>query len=86
MAAAGGGSGPVPRIDLDRQTCHSFDQASSREWLLGNGIGGYAAGTVSGAATRRYHGLLIAALADPVPRRTRTAGGLSRPVLRAERP
>ena len=74
MAAAGGGSGQVPRIDLDRQTCHSFDQASSREWLLSNGIGGFAAGTVSGAATRRYHGLLIAALAPPLGRTLFLAG------------
>ena len=74
MAAAGGGSIQVPRIDLDRQICHSFDQASSREWLLGNGIGGYAAGTVSGAATRRYHGLLVAALAPPLGRTLLLAG------------
>ena len=74
MAAAGGGSGQVPRIDLDRQVCHSFEQASSREWLLGNGIGGYAAGTVSGAATRRYHGLLIAALSPPLGRTLLLAG------------
>jgi predicted glycogen debranching enzyme len=37
----------------------------NHEWLLTNGRGGYASGTVAGAATRRYHGLLIAALADP---------------------
>src|SRR5215212_6624744 len=37
----------------------------AREWLVTNGLGGYASGTVSGAATRRYHGLLIAA--HPVP-------------------
>ena len=33
----------------------------NREWLVTNGLGGYASGTVSGAITRRYHGLLIAA-------------------------
>ncbi|MGE5680930.1 MAG: amylo-alpha-1,6-glucosidase [Bacillota bacterium] len=37
----------------------------TREWLVTNGLGGYASGTVSGAVTRRYHGILIAAL--PVP-------------------
>ncbi|PYI89915.1 MAG: glycogen debranching protein, partial [Verrucomicrobia bacterium] len=37
----------------------------SREWLVTNGLGGYASGTVSGAITRRYHGLLIAALPAP---------------------
>ena len=35
------------------------------EWLVTNGLGGYASGTVSGAITRRYHGLLIAALPNP---------------------
>jgi predicted glycogen debranching enzyme len=37
----------------------------TREWLVTNGLGGYASGTVSGVITRRYHGILIAAL--PVP-------------------
>ncbi len=37
----------------------------NREWLVTNGLGGYASGTVSGAVTRRYHGLLIAALPAP---------------------
>jgi len=40
----------------------------SREWLVTNGLGGYASGTLSGAATRRYHGLLIAALPGPLGR------------------
>ena len=39
-----------------------------REWLVTNGLGGYASGTVSGAATRRYHGLLVAALPAPLGR------------------
>jgi predicted glycogen debranching enzyme len=37
----------------------------SREWLVTNGLGGYASGTIAGVATRRYHGLLIAALPAP---------------------
>ena len=41
----------------------------SREWLVTNGLGGYASGTVAGAATRRYHSLLIAALPAPLGRR-----------------
>src|SRR5258708_831654 len=41
----------------------------SREWLVTNGLGGYASGTVAGACTRRYHGLLIAALPAPLGRR-----------------
>jgi predicted glycogen debranching enzyme len=40
----------------------------NREWLVTNGLGGYASGTVSGAVTRRYHGLLIAALSAPFGR------------------
>lgn len=42
-----------------------LDDLLEREWLVTNGLGGYASGTVSGVATRRYHGLLIAA--HPVP-------------------
>ena len=37
----------------------------SREWLVTNGLGGYASGTVSGSPTRRFHGILIAALPTP---------------------
>jgi hypothetical protein len=40
----------------------------AREWLVTNGLGGYASGTISGVVTRRYHGLLIAALPDPFGR------------------
>ena len=40
----------------------------TREWLVTNGLGGYASGTVSGVVTRRYHGLLIAALRAPLGR------------------
>ena len=41
---------------------------ATREWLVTNGLGGYASGTVSGVVTRRYHGLLIAALPAPYGR------------------
>jgi predicted glycogen debranching enzyme len=40
----------------------------AREWLVTNGLGGYASGTVCGVPTRRYHGLLIAALPSPLGR------------------
>ncbi len=46
----------------------SRDVLLTREWLVTNGLGGYASGTVSGAVTRRYHGLLIAALPGPLGR------------------
>jgi predicted glycogen debranching enzyme len=39
-----------------------------REWIVTNGLGGYASGTISGAVTRRYHGMLIAALPAPLGR------------------
>src|SRR3989440_2169865 len=39
-----------------------------REWLVTNGLSGYASGTIAGAATRRYHGLLIAAMPAPLGR------------------
>ncbi|HBY07246.1 MAG TPA: glycogen debranching protein [Chloroflexi bacterium] len=55
-------------IAFDRSICNQLSEAESREWLVTNGLGGYAAGTISGIATRRYHGLLIAALNPPVER------------------
>ena len=53
---------------LGREICGELDQALRREWLVTNGIGGYAAGTLAGCQTRRYHGLLVAATAPPVGR------------------
>lgn len=44
------------------------EQLLSSEWLVTNGLGGYASGTIIGPATRRYHGLLIAALPAPFGR------------------
>ncbi len=44
------------------------DPHLQKEWLVTNGLGGYASGTVTGAITRRYHGLLIAALPNPLGR------------------
>jgi predicted glycogen debranching enzyme len=43
-------------------------ELSWKEWLVTNGLGGYASGTISGAITRRYHGLLIAGLPTPFGR------------------
>src|SRR5207248_6838045 len=44
------------------------EELLTREWLVTNGLGGYASGTIGGAVTRRYHGLLIAALPAPLGR------------------
>ncbi|MBJ6728015.1 amylo-alpha-1,6-glucosidase [Geomesophilobacter sediminis] len=43
-------------------------ELQDREWLVTNGLGGYASGTLNGVPTRRYHGLLIAAFPPPVGR------------------
>jgi len=55
-------------VAFGREICGSLEIAEQREWLVTNGIGGYASGTVSGNLTRRYHGLLVAALNPPVGR------------------
>jgi predicted glycogen debranching enzyme len=55
-------------IDFGREICCDLASAESREWLVTNGIGGYAFGTVAGHQTRSYHGLLVAALKPPLGR------------------
>ncbi|HZU67634.1 MAG TPA: amylo-alpha-1,6-glucosidase [Ktedonobacteraceae bacterium] len=51
-------------IILDRSICCDFNETISREWLITNGLGGYAAGTVAGTLARMQHGLLVAPLHD----------------------
>lgn len=53
---------------LGREVCNNLELATSREWLVTNGIGGYASGTIAGVLTRCYHGVLVAALKPPVAR------------------
>jgi len=48
-----------------RQLCGDLDAASGREWLVADGLGGFAMGTVGGLRTRRYHGLLVVATKPP---------------------
>jgi predicted glycogen debranching enzyme len=71
-AAAGGVLGPpstqVPHLTLGRDICGDWHAAIAREWLVTNGLGGYACGTVAGANTRRYHGFLLASLQPPALR------------------
>lgn len=55
-------------IELGKELVSNFASASTREWLETNGTGGYASATVSGANTRRYHGLLVAATKPPLGR------------------
>ncbi len=49
------------QIGFGRQLCGTLPESSVREWLVTDGLGGYAMGTVAGLRTRRYHGLLIVA-------------------------
>src|SRR5215472_8421878 len=58
----------VRRIDLTRARGLEAQELLRREWLVTNGLGGYASGTISGAVSWRYHGLLIAALPSPLGR------------------
>jgi predicted glycogen debranching enzyme len=55
-------------VQFGRDICGDLAAAERREWLVTNGLGGYASGTLSGALTRHYHGLLVAALKPPVQR------------------
>ena len=58
----------MERIGFGREVTSHLETALTREWLVSNGIGGYAMGTVAGANTRRYHGMLVAALRPPLGR------------------
>src|SRR5579883_1190801 len=49
-------------ITFERALCCNLDETISREWLITNGRGGYAAGTIAGALTRMQQGLLVAVL------------------------
>lgn len=53
---------------LGRSLCGNHLRAMEHQWLVTNGIGGYASGTVCETNTRRYHGLLVASLAPPLAR------------------
>src|SRR5881392_1101234 len=46
----------------------NFADATQHEWLETNGLGGYASSSIIGANTRRYHGLLVAAVVPPAER------------------
>src|SRR5256885_8740449 len=55
-------------LSVDQQICSDVQTALNYEWLITNGLGGYASGSIVGATTRSYHGLLVAALHPPVER------------------
>jgi predicted glycogen debranching enzyme len=55
-------------IEFGEGVCRDLKEATAREWLETNGLGGFASSTVAGLNTRRYHGLLVAATRPPVGR------------------
>ena len=55
-------------IDMGRDVCGDLASTEGREWLATNGIGAFASGTIADSLTRRYHGLLVAALEPSVKR------------------
>src|SRR5207249_2668978 len=59
---------PIRRVPWPPAGTSDPDSLVTHEWLATNGLGGYASGTVAGVMTRRYHGLLIAALDAPLGR------------------
>ncbi|MCW4033769.1 MAG: glycogen debranching enzyme N-terminal domain-containing protein, partial [Candidatus Bathyarchaeota archaeon] len=58
----------LPKISVGRDALSNVDEALTKEWLVTNGLGGYASSTVLGINTRKYHGLLVAALNPPINR------------------
>ncbi len=59
----------LPTITITREAFRDFDEAIINEWLVTNGLGGYASSTLIGLNTRKYHGLLVASLHPPGDRR-----------------
>jgi predicted glycogen debranching enzyme len=58
----------TPSIPAWSPATGTADLLLGREWLVTNGVGGYSSGSLPGACTRRYHGLLVAALPAPLGR------------------
>jgi predicted glycogen debranching enzyme len=69
------------RIAFGREVCGSLDEASRREWLVTDGLGGCAMGTVAGLRTRRYHGLLMVPTAPAGSARALGLAGLDTVVI-----
>ncbi|MEM3536165.1 MAG: amylo-alpha-1,6-glucosidase [Candidatus Bathyarchaeia archaeon] len=58
----------LPPINLNLENLSQFEKAIQKEWIITNGLGGYASSTALGINTRKYHGLLIASLNPPIER------------------
>jgi len=55
----------MPNLTFDQKMLSNFQEAIGKEWIITNGLGGYASSTVLGINTRKYHGILVAALDPP---------------------
>ena len=55
-------------ISFGPESCGASPESAAREWLVTDGLGGFAMGTAAGLRTRRYHGLLVVATAPPIGR------------------
>ena len=75
----------IPSIRVGRAICGDLPAALRREWLVTNGLGSYASGSLAGVATRRYHGLLVAALEPPVGRTVLVGGVIEWATYRGRR-
>lgn len=69
------------RVAFGRQVCGTLEEAAAREWLVTDGLGGYACGTVAGLRTRRYHGLLVHATSPAGGARSLGLAGLDTVVV-----
>ena len=58
----------VRKLTFSEEDTHDAELMLGREWLVTNGLGGFASGTLAGVPTRRYHGLLVASLPTPLGR------------------
>jgi predicted glycogen debranching enzyme len=58
----------VRRVDLPEERDARAGVLVDTEWIVTNGLGGYSSSTMAGVITRRYHGLLVAALPNPLGR------------------
>ena len=56
------------QLRKDKTTIFNYQKATQHEWLETNGLGGWASSSIIGCNTRRYHGLLVAAIVPPAER------------------
>jgi predicted glycogen debranching enzyme len=73
----------LPKITLQSKALERFNEAINTEWLVTNGIGGYAASTALSLNTRKYHGLLVASL-NPPRKRTVCLAKLDEDIIKGD--